>query len=109
MATEHPPLQPPGEYTPEEYYQGESLEAAVSFYADSLHVFSGLYSSVLFFGELQEDREPMLRAKIKVSPQMLKAICLLTRKHVREYESAIGPISLPGQVLEAWDIRDEKL
>ena len=108
MATEHPPLQPPGEYGPEEYYDS-SQETAASFYADSLHVFTGLYSSVLFFGELQEDREPILRAKIKVSPQMLKAICLLTRKHVREYESSVGQIALPRQVLEAWEIEDEKL
>ena len=107
MATEHPPLQPPGEYSPDEYYQ--SSPETPNFYADSLHIFSALYSSVLFFGELQEDREPVLRAKIKVSPQMLKVICLLTRKHVREYENAVGPIALPRQVLEAWEIQDEKL
>ncbi len=108
MATEPPPLQPPGEYSPEEYY-ATSPEATISFYSDSLHIVSGLYSSVLFFGELQEDREPVLRAKIKVSPQLLKAICLLTRKHVREYENAVGPIALPRQVLEAWEIEDGKL
>ena len=45
---------------------------------------------------------------VKVSPQLLKAIFLLTQKHVREYESAIGPISLPQQVLEAWEIQEEK-
>ena len=108
MATEPPPLQPPGEYTPEEYYV-TSPEATASFYADSLHIYSGLYGSVLFFGELQEDREPILRAKIKVSPQMLKAVSLLARKHVREYETAVGPIALPPQLLEAWEITDEKL
>ena len=108
MATPHPPLQPPGEYDPEEYYTS-SPEATTSFYADSLHIYSALYSSVLFFGELQEDREPLLRAKIKVSPQLLKAICLLTRKHVREYESAVGRIALPRQVLDAWEIEDDKL
>ena len=106
MATEHPPLQPSGEYSPEEYC--DQSQEPVSFYADSLHIFSGLYGSILFFGELQEDREPILRAKVKVSPQLLKAISLLTRKHVREYESAIGPISLPQQVLEAWEIQEEK-
>ena len=106
MATEHPPLQPQGEYSPEEYY--DQSQQPASFYADSLHIFSGLYGSVLFFGELQEDREPILRAKVKVSPQLLKAISLLARKHVREYESAIGPISLPRQVLEAWEIEEEK-
>ena len=109
MSTEQPPLQPPGEYSTEEYYEESSQASSSSFYADSLHVYSGLYSTVLFFGELQEDREPLLRAKIKVSPQMLKAICLLTRKHVREYENAVGPISLPRQVLEAWEIEDGKV
>jgi hypothetical protein len=107
MTTEHPPLQPQEEYTPEEYYN--QSEAPFSFFADSLHIYSSLYSSVLFFGELQGDREPILRAKIKVSPQLLKAICLLTRKHVMEYESAIGPISIPRQVLDAWEIKDEKV
>ena len=107
MATEHPPLQPPGEYSPEEYYESSPATTS-SFYADSLHISSGLYSTVLFFGQLQEEREPILRAKIKVSPQLLKAMFLLTRKHVREYENAVGPIALPRQVLEAWEIQDEK-
>ena len=108
MATEHPPLQPPEEYSPEEFYDSSS-ESMVNFYADSLHIASSLYSSVLYFGEVQEDREPTLRAKIKVSPQLLKAIAILTRKHVREYENSVGPISLPQQVLEAWEITEQDL
>lgn len=108
MATGDAPLQPPQEYSPEEFY-GSSPESTASFFADSLHISSSLYSSILYFGELQEDREPILRAKIKISPHMLKAICLLTRKHVREYEEAVGPIVLPRQVLEAWEIKDEKI
>ena len=107
MAEEHPPLQPPDEYKAEEYYVG--VAEAAEFYSDSLHIYSGLYGSVLFFGELREDREPLLRAKIKVSPQMLKTLCLLARKHVRQYESSVGPIALPKQVLEAWEIKDGDL
>jgi hypothetical protein len=80
----------------------------ITFYADSLHIFSSLYSAVLFFGEQMEEREPILRARIKVSPQMLKAIALLTNKHVREYEEAVGPIQLPEQVYAAWEIDPEK-
>ena len=106
MTTEEQPLIPPEEYTVDEYY---STQGAVSFYCDSLHISSGLYSSILFFGELQEDREPTLRAKIKVSPQLLKAISVLARKHVREYENAVGPISLPRQVLDAWGITEQDL
>ena len=81
----------------------------VTFYADSMHVFSSLYSAVLFFGEQMEEREPILRTRIKVSPQMLKAIALLTTKHVREYEEAVGPIALPEQVYAAWELEAEKM
>ena len=69
-----------------------------------MHIFSSLYSAVLFFGEQMEEREPILRARIKVSPQMLKAIALLTTKHVKEYEDAVGPITLPDQVYTAWEL-----
>ncbi len=55
-----------------------------------------------------EEREPILRARIKVSPQMLKAIALLTTKHVKEYEDAVGPITLPDQVYAAWDLNGEE-
>ena len=80
----------------------------ITFYCDSMHILSSLYSAVLFFGEQMEEREPILRARIKVSPQMLKAIALLTSKHVREYEEAVGPITLPEQVYTAWEIEMEK-
>ena len=87
-----------GKVTPE-----GSLEP-ITFYSDSMHIFSSLYSAVLFFGEQMEEREPILRARIKVSPQMLKAIALLTTKHVKEYEDAVGPITLPDQVYAAWEL-----
>ena len=108
------PYVPPEDQTPnEETYArpGETQQASegssldpITFYADSMHIFSSLYSAVLFFGEQMEEREPILRARIKVSPQMLKAIALLTAKHVREYENAVGPIMLPEQVYSAWEL-----
>lgn len=110
------PYVPPEDQVPQEdnyvnpgdtQAKGNSGEP-ITFYADSLHIFSSLYSAVLFFGEQMEEREPILRARIKVSPQMLKAIALLTNKHVREYEEAVGPIQLPEQVYAAWEIDPEK-
>ena len=110
------PYVPPEDQTPhEETYarpgdtqanESNSLDP-ITFYADSMHIFSSLYSAVLFFGEQMEEREPILRARIKVSPQMLKAIAMLTAKHVREYENAVGPITLPEQVYAAWELDDE--
>ncbi len=93
----------PGDPQGAEGYSGDPI----TFYADSMHIFSSLYSAVLFFGEQMEEREPILRARIKVSPQMLKAISLLTTKHVREYEEAVGPIMLPEQVYAAWELAGE--
>ena len=106
------PYVPPEDKVPQEgnfVSSGEAQQAGepITFYSDSMHIFSSLYSSVLFFGEQLEEREPVLRARIKVSPQMLKAIALLASKHVREYEAAVGPITLPDQVLKAWDIGAE--
>ena len=107
------PYVPPEDQVPaEENYvnpgdtQTDGAESGdpITFYCDSMHIFSSLYSAVLFFGEQMEEREPILRARIKVSPQMLKAISLLTSKHVREYEEAVGPISLPDQVYAAWEL-----
>jgi hypothetical protein len=110
------PYVPPEDQVPQEdnYVNPGDTQAngnsgePITFYADSLHIFSSLYSAVLFFGEQMEEREPILRARIKVSPQMLKAIALLTNKHVREYEEAVGPIQLPEQVYAAWEIDPEK-
>lgn len=111
------PYVPPEDQIPqEEQYSnpGDTQQAEgssgdpITFYSDSMHIFSSLYSAVLFFGEQMEEREPILRARIKVSPQMLKAIALLTSKHVREYEEAVGPITLPDQVYAAWELGTEQ-
>lgn len=83
---------------------GPSPLDPITFYSDSFHIFSSLYSAVLFFGEQVEEREPILRARIKVSPQMMKAIAVLATKHVKDYEEAVGPITLPEQVYAAWEI-----
>ena len=108
------PYIPPEDRTPQEesFARPEAAPAGdgggpldpITFYSDSMHIFSSLYSAVLFFGEQMEEREPILRARIKVSPQMLKAIALLTAKHVREYEDAVGLIVLPEQVYAAWEL-----
>ncbi len=94
----------PGETASESATAPEGSLDPITFYSDSMHIFSSLYSAVLFFGEQMEEREPLLRARIKVSPQMLKAIALLTTKHVKEYEDAVGPITLPDQVYAAWEL-----
>ena len=39
---------------------------------------------------------------------MLKAIALLASKHVKEYEEAVGPITLPEQVYAAWELGGEE-
>ena len=76
----------PGTSSSEAAGEGQAIPEGsldpITFYSDSMHIFSSLYSAVLFFGEQMEEREPILRARIKVSPQMLKAFALLTTMHV---------------------------
>ena len=99
----------PGDTQSMQSQPSEITGEPITFYAEALHIFSSLYSAVLFFGEQMEEREPILRARIKVSPQMLKAMALLTNKHLKEYEEAVGPITLPPQVYTAWELDpDEK-
>ena len=94
--------------TPGSLNAEEISDEPITFYADSLHIYSSLYSAVLFFGEQMEEREPILRSRIKVSPQMLKAIAVLATKHVKDYENAIGPIELPPKVYDAWEITSDE-
>ena len=93
----------PGDTQQADGYSGE----AITFYCDSMHIFSSLYSAVLFFGEQLEEREPILRARIKVSPQMLKAISLLTTKHVKEYEEAVGNLVAQEELIESASTKPE--
>ncbi len=107
------PYVPPEDKVPQEENYVTPDEASkggepLTFYCDSMHIYSSLYSAVLFLGEQLEEREPILRVRVKLSPQMLKAIAVLTTKHVKDYEAAIGPITLPEQVYKAWDIEPEK-
>ncbi len=106
-----PEDQPPQEenyVNPGDTQGSEASGEPITFYCDSFHIYSSLYSAVMFFGEQMEEREPILRARIKVSPQMLKAFALLASKHVKDYEEAVGPINLPEQVYNAWDIEVEE-
>lgn len=95
----------PVEPSPEE--QMELAEQVLDLYADNLQITTGLYSSTLYFGELRVGRKPLLRTRIKVSPQMLRAISLLTAKHVRDLERAVGPIGLPNELVHSWGLEEE--
>lgn len=95
----------PEEVNPEE--QMHVPEQVLDFYADSLHINTGLYSSTLYFGEIRPGQKPLLRARIKVSPQMLRAISLLTAKHVRDLEQAVGHIGLPNALVHSWGLEEE--
>lgn len=86
----------------------EEAEGCLDLYADSMQILTQLYTALLLFGEIRPDAPPLVRAKIKVSPHMLKAVALLTSKHVRDFEAMTGqPIKLPNQVLHDWGLEEE--
>lgn len=84
----------------------EVTEDVLDLYADSLHINTGLYSSILYLGALRPGKKPLLKARIKVSPQMLKAISLLSAKHVRDLERAVGTIGLPNALVHSWGLEE---
>ncbi len=88
-----------------EVTQSEDLQ---EFYADDMTIDSGLYTATLSFGEVQQDKTRMERARIRVSPHMLKAISLLTAKHVREFERKTGgELLLPNALVHSWGLEEE--
>jgi len=95
----------PVEPDPEE--QMEVSEDVLDLYADSLHINTGLYSSILYLGALRPGKKPLLKVRVKVSPQMLKAISLLTAKHIRDLEQQIGPVGLPNELVHSWGLEEE--
>lgn len=86
----------------------EPAEDLQEFYADNMTINSGLYTATLSFGELRGNDPGILRARIRVSPHMLKAISLLTAKHVRDFEAKTGgPILLPNELVHQWGLEEE--
>lgn len=97
--------------TPEPQSGQPSDEPAIDiqeFYADNMAINSGLYTATLSFGELRTGDSAAIRARIRVSPHMLKAISLLTAKHVRDFEEKTGgPILLPNELVHQWGLEEE--
>ena len=95
----------PPEQNPEENM--EFAEEAADFYCDSFQITTGVWGATLYMGELRPGKKSLVRAKVKVSPQMLRAFSLLSGKHLRDYEEGVGPVALPNQMLHEWGIEEE--
>lgn len=86
----------------------EDADDVIEAYCDSMNITTSLYTALLTFGELRPEQPTRVRARIKVSPQMLKAVSLLTSKHVRSYEEKMGQrIKLPNELLHDWGLEEE--
>ena len=96
--------QEPGSSAPKVIQSEDLLE----FYSDDMTIDSGLYTATLSFGEIRQDKTRVERTRIRVSPHMLKAISLLTAKHVREFEERSGGfLSLPNALVHSWGLEEE--
>ena len=83
-------------------------EGIKDLYVDSMRIDSSLYTAILTFGQLQRTEPPLNHVRLRVSPHMLKAISLLTAKHVREFEQKTGgAIQLPNQLVHQWGLEEE--
>ena len=87
---------------------GEDADDLRDIYADAMQIDSGLYTAILAFGELRRNKPTIHHVRIRVSPHMLKAISLVTSKHVRDFEARTGgPIRLPNEVVHQWGLEEE--
>lgn len=85
----------------------EIPDGTPEFYADAVHVESQLYGSTLYLGQMRgPDAPSLVKVIIKISPQMAKVLSLILSKHVRNYESSIGPISIPKQLLHSLGLEE---
>ena len=86
----------------------EQAEDLLDFYSDAMSINSGLYTANLSFGEMRRGKPVLQRVSIRVSPHMLKAISLLTAKHVRDFEQRTGgKILLPNELVHEWGLEEE--
>lgn len=70
----------------------------VTFYANSAHIEITVWDVQLIFGELVRSGDKVVaeqRVRVIMSPQHAKALAGILNTNVREYESKIGPITLP--------------
>ena len=83
-------------------------------YADSVRFELSVYGMTLEFGQMQKPRAgapgpaPHLpKIRVHMSPQHAKVMARLFIKNMREYESKIGPLAIPPDVLRELGIEDE--
>lgn len=81
-------------------------EDTPEFYVDAAHIQTQLYGSTLLLGELREGEPPVVKVKVKVSPQMAKVLSLILSKHVRQYEQGVGEITIPKQLYHALGLEE---
>ncbi len=84
----------------------ERPEGTPEFYIDGVNLETQLYGITLHLGDLRPDAPLLVKATIKMSPQLAKVLSLLLSSHVRQYEQGIGPIAIPNQILHDLGLED---
>ena len=74
---------------------------------DVLGVSSTVYGFTLDLAEAVPQGPPLLKARVKISPQTARALHLILGKHLREYERQFGKVVLPVHELHAWGLEEE--
>ncbi len=94
--------------TPSETHEDiEIAEDSIELYVDSAQVRTGLFGSTVYLGTQREGQQALVKAIIKVSPQMLKVLGLIINKHSRGYEGKFGAIGLPNALLQGLGLEEE--
>ena len=81
-------------------------EGAPEFYIDAANVGTQLYGCTMYLGRLRPEEPQLVQVVVKMSPPMLKVLSLILSKHVRNYESDLGTIPLPKQLLHSLGLEE---
>lgn len=84
----------------------EKPDETPEFYIDAVNIETHLYGTTLQLGELRPDAPQLVKVTVKMSPQMAKVLSLILESHVRQYESGVGPISIPKKLLHDLGLED---
>ncbi len=84
----------------------ELANDAHEYYVDSVNVSTQLYGSTLYLGQIRPDQLPEVKAVVKISPPMLKILSLIIASHVRQYETGVGPIPVPRELLHSLGLEE---
>jgi len=69
-------------------------------YADAVNLQTSFYGIAMTFAVSRVGQKASANARVRISPQLAKVLCLLLRKQLKEYERDSGNIFIPEAIVK---------